>query len=110
MLAQDHLCFTGMSFRGSTEQDRWAVITAYNKLKIKNPDVSPTKVYNHMRFNGHPRIAKTLVKQPIKRFQTTSKVCDTPRIVKKKQNHFAKTWMPGEEIIPMPGEQSLEGY
>lgn len=74
-----------MSFRQSSKEDRWAIISKYNELKRKNPDISPLQVYNKLRFNGYPGISESLVKRTIKRFESTGDVSDRPQKNKKRK-------------------------
>jgi hypothetical protein len=54
-------------------------------MKKKNPTVTPQKVWNFLKFHGHPNLNKNLVYRTLKRHQTTKHVSDSPRKVKKRK-------------------------
>lgn len=74
-----------MSFRGSTEGNRWLVINKYLELKRKNSNVQPQKVYNFFKFNKHKDIKRCFVYRTIERYNTTQTASDRPRNVKKRK-------------------------
>ena len=81
-----------MSFRQSSEEKRWLVISKYNEFAGKTKSVSPQKIYNHLRFNGHPSIGYRFVCRTIERYKETGNTCDKPREVKKRKiDDFVKT-------------------
>ena len=73
-----------MSFRNSSEEQRWLVINKYPECMKKDPSVKISKIYNNLKFNGHPRTAKAFVSRTIKRYKNTQLASDTHRKVKKK--------------------------
>lgn len=74
-----------MSFRSSSEEMRWLVISKYNEMKKKNPRVSASKIYNKLRFTKHKSITYIFVVRTINRYKTTGKTCDTPQKTKKRK-------------------------
>lgn len=74
-----------MSFRNSTEADRWLVITKFNEMKMKDEFVTASKIYNKLRFNKHKNITYKFVSRTLKRYNNTQKVSDSPRKVKKRK-------------------------
>ena len=61
------------------------VISKYNEMKKKDPQVTASKVYNKLRFTKHKSIAYTFVNRTINRFKTTGNVCDIPQKDKKRK-------------------------
>ena len=74
-----------MSFRQSSEETRWAVISKYKELKSQNPHVSPLQVYNKLRFSGYFRIKELFVRRTIERFNSTNRVADRLQVNKKRK-------------------------
>ena len=79
------LCDVEMSFRNSSEQKRWLVISKYTEFAKKDPSVTPTKIFNHFRFNGDKSIGYKFVCRTIERFKNSGRVTDKPRDVKKRK-------------------------
>lgn len=74
-----------MSFRVSSEKDRWLVISKYNELKKKDPSISASKVFNKLRFTKHKSFTYDFVNRTINRYKTTGNVCDKPQKNKKRK-------------------------
>ena len=68
----------GMSNTQTLEQKRWLVATTYTELKSKKPAVSPSNVYNTLRFKGHREITRRFVYRTIKRFKESNSVSLPP--------------------------------
>ena len=74
-----------MSFRNSSELRRSLVISKYNEFKANSSSASPSKIYNFLRFNGHPSIGYQFVYRTINRYEKTNSVSDKPRDVQKRK-------------------------
>ena len=68
-----------MSFRQSSEETRWLVVSTYTQMKRKNPAVTPTKVWNHLKFNGHSKMKQLFVIRTLERYKSTGGVADRPQ-------------------------------
>ena len=74
-----------MSFRNSTEEKRWLVISKYLEYEKKDPDVKISKIVNFFKFHGPKSVKRCFVYRTIERYKRTKKASDTPRKVKKRK-------------------------
>ena len=74
-----------MSFNNGHEQQRWLIVNTHSQLKLKDENVTPTQVWNYLRFHGHAKMALKLVQRTLKRFESTGGVKDKPKIRKKRK-------------------------
>ena len=79
------LCVLAMSYRGDNARTRELIVSTHLKLSCQSNCVTPTKVWNHLKTHGHPRLGKSLVFRTLKRQRETGCTSDRPRVVKRRK-------------------------
>jgi hypothetical protein len=78
-------CVLAMSYRGDNAKTRELIVSTHWKLSCQSNCVTPTKVWNHLKTHGHPRLGKSLVFRTLKRQRETGCISDRPRVVKRRK-------------------------